>query len=78
MQITNENGGWVIDHSFLLMVNASREGVEFTLPLSPTGNPWVQIVDTENIEDPFVRSVITHPVIVGGRAIKLFNDALQD
>lgn len=78
LQITNENGGWVIDHSFLLMVNASREGVEFTLPLSPTGNPWVQIVDTENIEDPFVRSVITHPVIVGGRAIKLFNDALQD
>jgi isoamylase len=77
LQITNENGEWVIDQSFLMLINAAHEGVEFALPPSPTGNPWVQIVDTENIEDPFVRSVIAETVIVGGRAIKLFNDGLQ-
>jgi isoamylase len=77
LQVADENGEWVLDHSFLLLVNASHEGVRFNLPPSPTGNPWVQIVDTENIEDPFVESVITEEVILGGRSLKLFNDALQ-
>ncbi len=77
LQITNENGQWVIDHSFLLLVNAAHQGVEFALPPSPTGNPWVQVVDTENIADPFACAVTTENVIVGGRALKLFNDALQ-
>ena len=77
LQISNENGEWVIDHSFLMLINAAHEGVEFKLPPSPTGNPWVQIVDTENIDDPFLRSVTTDPVIVGGRAIKVFSDGLQ-
>jgi len=76
LQVANENGEWVLDHSFLLLVNASHEGVRFNLPPSPTGNAWVQIVDTENIEDPFVESVITEEVILGGRSLKLFNDAL--
>ena len=77
LRLTGENGEWVIDHSFLLLVNAAHEGVEFTLPLSPTGNPWVQLVDTENIEDPFVQRIETEKVILGGRSLKLFNDALQ-
>ncbi len=77
LQVTDENGNWVIDDSFLLMVNAAHEGVEFNLPPSPSGKPWLQIVDTENIDDPFLRSVTTDPVIVGGRAIKVFSDGLQ-
>jgi isoamylase len=76
LQITGENGESVIDHSFLLMINASYEGVEFVLPPSPIGNPWVQIVDTENIADPFAQVVTGEKMIVGGRALKIFNDAL--
>ena len=76
LRVTGENGQSVIDHSFLLLVNAADQGVEFSLPPSPTGNQWVQIVDTENIEDPFAQAVMAETVIVGGRALKLFNDAL--
>jgi isoamylase len=76
LQITNENGAPVIDQSFLLLVNAAHEGVEFTLPDSPTGNPWVQIMETENTADPFLSNVAAEKVIVGGRSLKLFNDAL--
>ncbi|MFP5204223.1 MAG: hypothetical protein ACLGP3_07220 [Acidobacteriota bacterium] len=76
LRVTGENGESVIDHSFLLLVNAAEQGVEFNLPPSPTGSPWMQIVDTENIEDPFAPAVMAETVIVGGRALKLFNDAL--
>ena len=76
LRVTGENGESVIDHSFLLLVNAAEQGVWFNLPPSPTGNPWMQIVDTENIEDPFAPAVMAETVIVGGRALKLFNDAL--
>ena len=71
----NEDGDWLVDDSFLLLVNASHEGVQFTLPESPGGNPWHQIIDTENIEDPFVDIVeVDDKMIVGGRALKLLSD----
>ena len=76
LQVTNEDGEWVIDDSFLLLVNAAHEGVEFNMPASPTGNPWLQIVDTEDIKDPFAQVVAGEKMIVGGRALKIFNDAL--
>jgi glycogen operon protein len=75
LQVTNEDGEWLIDDSFLLLVNASDQGVEFTLPESPSGDPWHQIIDTENIDDPFVDIVeVEDKVIVGGRALKLMSD----
>ncbi len=76
LQVTGENGEPVIDHSFLLLVNGAEQGVEFAMPPSPTGNPWVQTVDTENIDDPFACSPAAEKVIVGGRGLKLFHDAL--
>jgi len=75
LQVMNENGDWLIDDSFLLLVNASHEGVEFTLPESPSGNPWHQIIDTENIEDPFVDiEEVDATLIVGGRGLRLLSD----
>jgi isoamylase len=76
LQVTGENGEPVIDHSFLLLVNAAHQGVEFTLPPSPTGNPWVQILNTENIDDPFAQMAVAEKLIVGGRGLKLLHDAL--
>jgi len=77
LQVTDENGDWVVDDSFLLIVNAADEGVEFTLPASPSGNPWRQFLDTENIEDPFCRTLAGDSVILGGRSLKLFSDELD-
>ena len=78
LQTTDEDGNWVVDDSFLLLVNASHEGVEFTLPQSPSCNPWCQVVDTENLEDPFVRVKAADKIIMGGRALKLLSDGAAD
>jgi glycogen operon protein len=74
LQVTDENGEWVIDDSFLLMVNAADQGVEFILPASPSGKPWRMIVNTENIEDPFAQSPVGEKIIVGGRSLNLLSD----
>jgi glycogen operon protein len=74
LQVTDENGDWVIDDSFLLLVNAAHEGVEFTLPPSPSDNPWCEVINTENIDNPFDDVKVGEKVIVGGRALKLMSD----
>jgi glycogen operon protein len=74
LQVSNEDGEWVIDDSFLILVNASDGGVEFVIPASPYGNPWCQILDTENIDDPFVDTLVGETIILGGRSLKLLSD----
>ena len=76
--MVNEEGEPVVDDSFLLVVNAAHEGVEFTLPLSPSGMPWLQVIDTENLEDPFVKVEVADRIIMGGRSLKLLSDAAAD
>jgi isoamylase len=75
LQVTDEDGKDVIDDSFFLVVNASQDGVEFVLPSSPSNNPWCQIINTEDIDDPFMEQKVGDKVIVGGRGLKLFSDA---
>ena len=77
LQVSDEDGNWIIDDSFLLLVNAADQGVEFTLPRSPRFKPWNQIVDTENIDEPFKVVPMNGTVIVGGRALKLLSDGEQ-
>jgi len=74
LQVSNEDGDWVIDDSFFMLINAADQGVEFLIPSSPSGNPWCQIIDTENIDDPFVNTIADEKIIVGGRALKLLSD----
>lgn len=74
LQVSDENGAWVIDDSFLLLVNAAHEGVELTLPESPSKKTWSQVVDTENIEEPFAKIPVNGKLILGGRSLKLLSD----
>jgi glycogen operon protein len=74
LEVTDEEGVPVIDDSFLILVNASHEGVEYTLPASPSGNPWRQVMDTENVDDPFLQVETSLKVILGGRSFKLLSD----
>ena len=74
VQTSDENGQWIVDDSFLMLINAADEGVEFTLPSSPRGKPWRQIMNTENIDNPFIAKSVGAKVIVGGRALKLLSD----
>jgi isoamylase len=75
LQVSDENGDPLEDDSFLILVNAFHEGVEFTLPPPPNGSPWSQVMDTENIDDPFKRAKVGAKVIVGGRSLMLFSDS---
>src|ERR1700722_1826983 len=74
LQVSDEDGEWIIDDSFLLLINAADQGVEFKLPSTPRGKRWRQVVDTENIDDPFAESAINETIIVGGRSLKLLSD----
>ena len=74
LEITDEKGEPVIDDSFLLIINAAQDGVEFTLPACVTGGGWRQIMSTENIDEPFAEKEPTQKVIAGGRSLLLFID----
>ena len=68
--VTDDEGVPITDDSFLMMVNAAPEGVEFTLPPSPAETDWIQVLDTQNIDDPFAEQQIGDKVIVGGRSMR--------
>jgi len=72
--VTDEDGVPIKDNSFLFMVNAAADGVEFTLPPPPGDTPWHQVLDTQNVDDPFAESDIGDKVILGGRSFRVFCD----
>jgi isoamylase len=74
MDVMDEDGDMVLDDSFLILVNASDQGVEYTLPAAPDKTPWRQVMDTENLDDPFAKADVGEKVIVGGRAIRVYMD----
>ncbi len=74
LQMMDEEGRWIMDDSFLILVNAASEGVEFTLPASPSGNSWMEIINTENIADPFAKTAADAKIILGGRCVKMLSD----
>jgi glycogen debranching enzyme glgX len=45
----NLHGEKIVDNSFLLLVNASEEDIEFTIPTEPTGSSkaWKVVIDTQ-------------------------------
>jgi isoamylase len=77
LAITDEDGRPIVDDCFLFLVNAAPEGVEFTLPEAPASFPWRQVLNTENIDDPFAEEETGEKVIVGGRALRVFSDGSQ-
>jgi isoamylase len=78
LQVMDEEGHPVVDDSFLILVNAAAEGVEYVLPEPPDGNPWRQVIDTENIENPFCEAKVDEKVILGGRSIRVYSDCAED
>jgi glycogen operon protein len=72
--VMDEDGEQVFDDSFLIVVNASDGGVEYALPEPPNKSPWRQVLDTENVDDPFSKVEVHDKVIVGGRATRVYSD----
>ena len=78
LEVMDDEGHPVVDDSFLILVNAAAEGVEYVLPEPPDGNPWRQILDTENIDNPFCDAAVEQKVILGGRSIRVYSDCTED
>ena len=74
LAISDEEGRPIYDDSFLIVVNAAHEGVEFVLPAAPAGTAWVQLLDTENGKNPFARMRPRKKVILGGRSLRVFRE----
>ena len=74
LQVSDDEGKPVVDDTFLILVNAHHEGVEFGLPTPPNGKPWTQLIDTQEIDDPMKRTEVLEKVIVGGRSLRVFSD----
>ena len=74
--VMDEDGEHVYDDSFLILVNASDSGVEYVLPDPPNSKPWHQILDTENIDDPFCTAEVHDKVILGGRSVRVYSDGV--
>ncbi len=72
--VMDDEGMPVVDDSFLILVNAAAEGVEYVLPDPPNDTPWRQVLDTESIENPFCQADSADKVIVGGRSVRLYSD----
>ena len=75
LNYTDEEGRMIVDASFMILINAYHEGVEFTLPHPPGKTPWRHILNTDNIEDPFMEAEFGPKIIVPGRALILLSDA---
>lgn len=56
------------------MVNASHEGAEFVLPPAPAGTRWMQLLDTENGQNPFAKVRPRKKVILGGRSLRVYRE----
>jgi glycogen operon protein len=76
--VMDEDGEQVIDDSFLMLVNAAESGVEYVLPEPPNERPWRQVLDTENVDDPFCEAEVHDKVILGGRSVRVYCDNVPE
>ena len=74
LQASCEDGTPMVDDSFLILVNAAAEGVEFKLPQPPNGSKWCIVLDTQNVEEPFANQPPVDHLIIGGRSVVVLSD----
>ena len=74
LNVADEEGNKVEDDTFLILINAAADGVEFMLPKPLNGSPWKLVMKTENIDDPFAEGKLDKEIIVGGRSMVLLSD----
>jgi glycogen operon protein len=72
--VMDDDGEPVEDDSFLIVVNAGDQGVEYVMPEPPNKSSWHQVLDTENVDDPFSVAQVGEKVILGGRSVRMYSD----
>ena len=69
--IVDERGSPVTDNSFLLLLNAHYQPVDFTLPPAPQGCLWKSILNTSRLNNPFKSSPARKRIKLSGRSLIL-------
>lgn len=77
LDITDEEGRLIVDESFLILINAAADGVEFTIPPSPAETGWTQVLNTEDGDQPFQATKVSSTLILGGRTVRVLSDVPQ-
>ena len=68
---TDQLGNGITDNSFLLLMNAHHEAVNFQLPPPPQDGIWQTILNTNNCTTPFKKSTARRRVRLEGRSLIL-------
>ena len=71
-------GNPVMDDSFLILLNAYHEGVEYKLPPTPAGGHWDCIMNTDDLHEEFVRRTVNGSIIVSGRSTVLLTECADE
>jgi isoamylase len=67
-------GNAVMDDSFLMLLNAYHEGVDYKLPPPPGGGHWQAIMNTDDLHEEFQRRQVNGSIIVAGRSTVLLTE----
>ncbi len=70
----DQHGNPVMDDSFLILINAYHEGVEFKLPPCPCNGYWECMMNTDERHEEFERRKVDEAVIVAGRSMMLLTE----
>ncbi|MBT9329472.1 glycogen debranching protein GlgX [Paracidobacterium acidisoli] len=71
LNICDDQGNPVADNSFLLLLNAHYEPVDFHLPSAPGGGAWVVTLNTDHIDTPFKSGPTRKKLRLEGRSLML-------
>ena len=71
LDATDQLGNKITDNSFLLLLNAHHEAVNFVLPLPPQDGIWQCILNTNRLETPFKKSTARRRLRLEGRSLIL-------
>ena len=71
LNATDQLGNSISDNSFLLLLNAHHEPVNFALPPPPEDGVWQCILNTNHVETPFKKSTARRRLRLEGRTLIL-------
>jgi glycogen operon protein len=74
LDMVDELGTQLTDDTFLLLLNAHYESVEFVLPHGPANGRWQCVLDTANLSNPFKRTTGRSKMRLEGRSLVLLSE----
>ncbi|HET9697220.1 MAG TPA: hypothetical protein VFP40_10170, partial [Terriglobales bacterium] len=70
----NEMGQPLVDDTFLVLLNSSHESVRYTVPDGPHAHGWEQVLDTNDLEEPFKSAAIEEWIELQPRSVVLLRE----